>query len=184
MNVQRPNFREMPFSRLIEEVEEIAELRREYAAKNEKDRRVAADFQYHSSIATSLFNELVPGHEDESSRWPGELLALAIDPTYAPAILTVGSYEYIYGRKDEAMGHFLSLTRLPENTEDLVTIIDKAGDFLIDNQEFENAIKLYSSAIAAYPDIAVFHNGLSYCYEKLGGFSGPGPCVDQENPFC
>ena len=95
----------MPFSRLIEEVEEIAELRWEYAAKSEKDRRVAADVQYHSSIATSLFNELVPGHEDESSRWPGELLALAIDPTYAPAILTVGSYEYIYGRKDEA-GHF------------------------------------------------------------------------------
>jgi len=90
----------------------------------------------------SIISQISPLYDDDNSPWPGEVMALAIDPTYAPAILTVGSYEYIYGRKDEAMIHFMSLTKLPEDTEDLAVIIDKAGDFLIENEDIENATKL------------------------------------------
>ncbi|RLA95572.1 MAG: hypothetical protein DRG83_18490, partial [Deltaproteobacteria bacterium] len=71
-------------------------------------------------------------------------------------------------RKDEAMIHFMSLTKLPEDTEDLAVIIDKAGDFLIENEDIENATKLYFTATTQYPQIALFHNSLSYCYGILG----------------
>jgi tetratricopeptide (TPR) repeat protein len=165
------NFKEVPFSRLIREVDEPSELRSEYADRPAEERRLAADLQYHSSIAQHLFDEAIGRNIEEIQKWPSEILALVIDPTYAPALLTVGSYEYIYWRKDEAMIHFLALTNLPEETEDLCEIIEKAADFLIDNQDFENAIRLYSSAIDKYPNNADFHNGLSYCYEKLGNFS-------------
>lgn len=105
---------------------------------------------------------------DEDLTWTGEMVALAIDPDYAPAILTVGSHEYIYGRKDEAMNHFLKLTTLSKNTEDLTEIIDKAGDFLIQKKDFDNAIILYASAAKKYPNNPVYHNGLCYCYGKTG----------------
>ncbi len=162
------SFREVPFSRLIEESEELSKLRQEYANKSARERREAADYQYHSSIAESIISQISPLYDDDNSPWPGEVMALAIDPTYAPAILTVGSYEYIYGRKDEAMIHFMSLTKLPEDTEDLAVIIDKAGDFLIENEDIENATKLYFTATTQYPQIALFHNSLSYCYGILG----------------
>ncbi len=162
------NFGEVPFSRLVEESEELSRLRREYEKKPAMERRRTADYLYHSFIAESIIREVMPLEDDSSLSLPGEVIALAIDPTYAPAILTVGSYEYIFGRKDEAMHHFMSLTRLPEDTEDLAIIIDKAGDFLVDNKDIENAVRLYQAAMTQYPKVALFHNSLSYCYGLLG----------------
>ena len=71
---------------------------------------------------------------------PG-FLALAIDPLFAPALLTVGSLEYQHGSFKEAMELLLKLTNLPENEEDLHEIIDKAGNFLLDHQDFKNALE-------------------------------------------
>ena len=165
------NFKNTPFSILIEEVYELIELRKEYANKSYRERKLAADYQYHSSIADNIFDEASGRNTSSDQPWPGEILALVIDPLYAPAILTVGSYEYIYGRKNEAMNHFLSLTKLPKDTEDLFGIIDKAAEFMIENKDYENAIIIYISAVNAFPQTGLFHNGLSNCYGMLGTFS-------------
>ena len=161
-------FKDTPFSRLITECEKLSELRRQYASSSDAERRLAADFQYHSSVASEMFNRAVGRADDEDVPWPGEVAALAIDPSYAPALLTVGSWEFIYGRADEAITHFLSLTTLPEETEDISDIIDKAGEFLIDNQDYENAIVLYLAACRKYSDNPRYRNGLSYCLAKSG----------------
>ena len=161
-------FENTPFSKLIKNCNELAQLRRDHASLPEEKRRFAADYNYHSSIASQMFNKTLGLKDDRVCPWPEEVVALAIDPKYAPAILTVGSYEYIYGRKNEAMKLFLTLPILPEDTEEITEIIDKAGEFLIDNQDYNNAITLYSTAIRKFPDIALYYNGLGYCFGKLG----------------
>lgn len=161
-------FENTPFSQLIKKCNELAQLRREHASLPEENRRFAADYNYHSSIASQMFNKTLGLKDDGVFPWPEEVVALAIDPKYAPAILTVGSYEYIYGRINEAMKLFLTLPTLSEDTEELTEIIDKAGDFLIDNQDYNNALTLYSTAIREHPNIALYYNGLGYCFGKLG----------------
>jgi len=161
-------FENTPFSRLIKESEELAQIRKEYASLSDKERMFAADYHYNASFASQLFDAALGKTSDKSSPWPCEVESLAIDPNYAPAILTVGSYEYIYGRIDEAMNLFLSLVTLPETTEDLVEIIDKAGDFLIDNKDYKNAKTLYLTAVRKHPNIPTYHSGLGYCLAKLG----------------
>jgi tetratricopeptide (TPR) repeat protein len=93
---------------------------------------------------------------------------LAIDPEYAPAMLAVGSLEYQYGRVDEAMTLFLKLTTLPADTEELPEIIDKAGDFLMDQDDHAHACQLYAAAVQAYPQVAVYHVGFGYCVAARG----------------
>lgn len=164
----------MPFSLLLEKSTELAEIRSEYSNKSEEERMMAADFTYNSSIASQMFNDAIgrvsgKSFEDEPE-WPGEVTALAIDPNFAPALLSVGSGEYIYGRLEEAMEHFSHLISLPENTEDLVVIIDKAGDFLLDRKDYQNAIKFYSLASEYHPSKAVFQDALSYCFYKTKQF--------------
>jgi len=101
-------------------------------------------------------------------KWPPGFLALAIDPLFAPALLTVGSLEYQHGFLKEAMELFLTLTKLPENEEDLAEIIDKAGNFLLDHEDFKNALELYLSGERAYPTQALHYIGSGYCFYKLG----------------
>lgn len=162
------SFENFPFAYLIKEVDELAELRLKYQSSSDEERRKAAEFQYHSSFASDLFERAIGRSHDAAPPFPGELYALAIDPNYAPAIATVGSYEYIYGRPEEAMSHFLSLTLFPEDTEDIATIIDKAGDFLLDQKDLERAAHLYSSACREHPNIPIYSNGLGYCLGKMG----------------
>jgi tetratricopeptide (TPR) repeat protein len=63
---------------------------------------------------------------------------------------------------------FLTLTKLPENEEDLAEIIDKAGNFLLDHEDFKNALELYLSGERAYPNQALHYIGSGYCFYKLG----------------
>jgi len=49
-------------------------------------------------------------------------------------------------------------------------IIDKAGDFLIDQDDYENALALYTAAEKAYPHEAVYALGAGYCLGKLGHY--------------
>jgi tetratricopeptide (TPR) repeat protein len=132
----------------------LKSLRIKYARAAPEKRRMAAQWEYDSSMASDLFNMalLKSGAETlPQSKWPPGFLALAIDPLFAPALLTVGSLEYQYGFVKEAMELFLTLTKLPENEEDLAEIIDKAGNFLLDHEDFKNALELYLSAERAYP---------------------------------
>lgn len=151
----------------------LAKARVEYAQKPAEERRKAAEWEYDASIAGQMFSRTLAASGRDAypfgeSRWPTGVLALAIDPLYGPAILTVGSYEFQLGRKVEAMRLFLSLTKLPATEPDLPVIIDKAGDFLLDEKDVESARDLYAAAESAYPDVATYPVGLGYCLGKLG----------------
>jgi len=158
------------FRECLEKDEYLAGLRREYAHKSAEERRMAADWEYHSAIAGSMFNDALArlGRAEVGvSSWPDGVMALAIDPLFAPAILTVGSVEYQLGRHDEAMELFLTLTTLPPDETDLSIIIDKAGEFLLDAEDYEHARELYAAAEKAVSHVAVYPAGLSYCLSRL-----------------
>lgn len=166
-------FKDVPFSVLVRDDRELSALRAEYASASASERRMAADWEYHSQFSVDLVNTaLARGGQSglKTSSWPSGVVPLAIDPLYAPAILTVGSIEYQIGRVDEAMKLFLTLTTLPNDEEDLTTIIDKAGDFLIDQNDYENALTLYSVAEKAFPDEGVYLIGSGYCLGKLARY--------------
>jgi tetratricopeptide (TPR) repeat protein len=166
-------FQRLPFSVLVKKDKNLSGIRSEYALKSKSERRMAADWEYHSEIAGELLSNAMANageYESESSYWPSGITALAIDPLYAPAILTVGSLEYMVGRIEEAMNLFMTLTELSEDEDELNTIIDKAGDFLIDNDDYENALALYAAAEKAYPKDALYLIGSGYCLGKLGRY--------------
>ena len=166
-------FQELPFSILVNRDKDLSGIRREYASRSKSERRAAADWEYHSEIAGGIFNDTMAMAGKEGFRrsyWPSGIVSLAIDPEYAPAILTVGSIEYQLGRIEEAMSLFLRLTELPEDEDDLSTIIDKAGDFLIDNEDIENALVLFTASEKAYPNNSLYSIGSGYCLGKLGDY--------------
>ena len=159
------------FSVSITQDSDLRSIRLEYADVAPKKRRRAAQWEYDSSIADDLFNTALSMSRREvlaRPQWLSGFVALAIDPLFAPALLTVGSSEYQHGFVKEAMELFFALTKLPSNEEDLVKIIDKAGDFLLDQDDFTNALELYLSAERAYPTQAVYYIGSAYCFYKLG----------------
>jgi hypothetical protein len=73
-----------------------------------------ADFVFANALARVGQKGLGP------SPWPCGYVALAIDPNYAPALLTVASIEYQLGRVRESLKLSLRLLELPPTTEDLV----------------------------------------------------------------
>ncbi len=162
------NIKNTPFSRLIVKDKELAETRKRYASLPKEERRCAADYQYHSSIANEMFDAFMGTENSEEDLFWGEIVALAIDPTFAPALLSVGSLEYQYGRVNEGMKYFLELTDLPAETENISEIIDKAGTFLTDKKDYKNALNLYSTAANKHLDILLYHEGMYYCYGKMG----------------
>jgi protein O-GlcNAc transferase len=96
--------------------------------------------------------------------------AVEIKPDYAPAVLTMGSIEYQLGREAEGRRLFRSLLSLPDQTEDLWEVIDKAGDFLIQSKRYADALELYEGAVARFPDRAVLYQGLGCCAGHEGLF--------------
>jgi tetratricopeptide (TPR) repeat protein len=164
------SFRELPFSKLIKRDGRLAELRREYVDGTAEERREAAEWAYDESIATRLFNRglALAGQESPFQEpWPDGIAALAIDPTYAPAILTVGSMEYQLGRRDEATTLFHGLLKLPTDTPELEDIIDKAGEYLLSERDYERAADHYAAASAIFPSNTAILGGLGYCLGKL-----------------
>jgi len=89
--------------------------------------------------------------------------SLEVCPTYAPTILSLGSVEYQRRRRARGLSLFLSLLDLPDDTQDLCEIIDEAGDFLIHIQAYSDGLELSRRAVARFPDVAVFHQGLGCC---------------------
>jgi tetratricopeptide (TPR) repeat protein len=164
---QLPEIKSSPFSVLIASSSELKKLRTRYASASAADRELAAEFVYSSAYAAELFRPFSPDLAG-GNEFSGPIEALAIDPDFAPALLSVGSLEHQLGRHEEAMGHFLRLTTLPSNTTDLAEIIEKAGQFLIDSDDMERAESLYRAAVRAFPTVALFFGGLGYCASKLG----------------
>ncbi len=159
------SFQDNSFAWLLEHDKGLQWLRLKYQKCSAEERRMAADFEYHAASVDQLFNEAI-GQAMQVHAIPGEAVALAIDPSYAPAILTIGTYEYILGRTEEAIRLLLELVNLPQDTEDLVIIIDKAASFLIARHEIGMAKKLYSAALENFPGEHTFQDGVAYCIEK------------------
>jgi len=154
------SFQDHSFSWLLEHDERLRELRADYADSPRQERRMAADLEYHSYPAVQMFRQLVE-ETAPPDELPGEVVALAIDPGYAPALLTVGTHEILLGRGEEGMSLLLSLVDLPGDTEDLHIIIDKAGSFLLDRQDSSRALELYEKAAKIYPDEQLFQAGIA-----------------------
>lgn len=164
------NFRELRSSELIKQDPRLANLRREYADRSADERRGAAEWAYDESIAHRLFNRALALAGQKcliQETWPDGIAALAIDPTYAPAMLTVGSMEYQLGRRDEAIELFHGLLKLPNDTPELDLIVEKAGDYLLSEKDYERAADLYKAASALFPASTAILGGLGYCLGKL-----------------
>ncbi len=159
---------EIPFRELVEKDMELKDLRAQYVGLPADQRRKAAQWALDSTQASMLMARVVNDPELVNPAWRDWVAPLAIDPEYAPAMLTVGSLEYQFGRVEEAMALFLKLTTLPADTEDLREVIDKAGNFLIDQGDHAHAAQLYAAAALAYPRVALYHGGLGYCAAEGG----------------
>jgi tetratricopeptide (TPR) repeat protein len=89
--------------------------------------------------------------------------SLGFKPTYAPAILSLGSVEYQLRKRAKGQELFRSLFSLPKNTPDLCEIIDEAGSFLINIGAYKDGLELYRSAVELFPVAAVLHQGIGCC---------------------
>lgn len=126
-----------------------------------KERQFSAEAEY----ADSIFRDGLGDRE-------GSILALkrALEamPTYAPAILSMGSVLYQLGRTAEGRELFQSLLSLPKNTTDICQIIDEAGTFLTRFGAYEDGVALYRKAVKKYPEVAALLQGLGYCASNAG----------------
>jgi Tfp pilus assembly protein PilF len=125
------------------------------------ERRFYAEAEY----ADSIFRDALGDSEGSIAALKRALDAM---PTYAPAILTMGSVEYLAGRIAEGRALFQSLLSLPKRTTDICQIIDEAGTFLVGIGAFEEGMAVYRAAVERYPDDAVLFQGLGYCAGKAG----------------
>ena len=135
------------------------------AARQAKARRKRSTFEAEAAYADSMFRTALGDIEGAVSALQR---ALEWDPTYAPAILSMGSVEYQRRRRVEGRRLFQSLLALPDNTPDLCEIIDQAGDFLIERREYQDGLALYRAAVARFPAVALLHEGLGCCAGHQG----------------
>jgi tetratricopeptide (TPR) repeat protein len=159
------------FAELLSHDPELSALRAEYAGKPAAKRRVAAEWAYDEGIATSLFGGALArleGRPAPAPRWLPGFAALAIDPEFAPALLTVGCHEYGCGRRVEGMRLLLQLTQLPPDTADWIEIIDKAGQYLMDAGDAAGTCRLYEAALKAGPDEQEFIIGIGWGLCRAG----------------
>jgi tetratricopeptide (TPR) repeat protein len=126
----------------------------------EKSSYTEQDFYAEAEYADSILRTGLGDHE-------GSIAALrrslGFKPTYAPAILSLGSVEYQLGKRAKGQELFRSLLSLPKNTPDLCEIIDEAGSFLIDIGAYKDGLELYRSAVEWFPAAAVLHQGIGCC---------------------
>lgn len=159
---------DVPYHVLVEKDPELRALHARHAVLPAEERREAAQWAYDSACASMLMAQATKETDLIRPEWLEAAVPLAIDPEYAPAMLTVGTLEYQYGRVREAMSLFLKLITCPADTEDLHEIIGKAGEFLMDQGDHAHAGQLYAGAVQAFPHVAEHHVGQGICALKLG----------------
>lgn len=120
------------------------------------DRLFAAETAYACSIVTLALGD-VSGSIDAMRRSHAAL------PTYAPALLGLGSVEYQLGRRARGRKLFFALLDLPDKSPDLCEIIDQAGDFLIQSGRYAEGLALYRRAAVHFAGYAAFHQGIACC---------------------
>jgi tetratricopeptide (TPR) repeat protein len=124
-------------------------------------------FEAEAAYAESIFYESI-GDMKSSIAAAGR--ALRLKPDYAPALLTMGSIEYQRGRPDQGARLFSALLLVSDESGDLWEMIDKAGDFLIQVQRYEEGFKLYQAAVERFSQRAVLYQGLGCCAGHRGLF--------------
>lgn len=117
-------------------------------------------FEAEAAYAESVFRDAIG--DTEASIAAAER-ALKIKPDYPPAVLTMGSIEYQRGREKEGARLFRTLLSLPDEAGDLWQSIDKAGDFLIQEQRYAEGLQLYEAALHRFPERASLHQGFACC---------------------
>ena len=125
-----------------------------------RDSRTEGPFWAEAAYADSIFRSALG---DQAAARAALREALKLKPDYAPAILSMGSVEYQRKRRAAGKRLFFSLLSLPEDTEDLAMIIDKAGAFLIDIEEYFDGLELFRAASLKFPDVAAFQQGIGCC---------------------
>jgi tetratricopeptide (TPR) repeat protein len=99
--------------------------------------------------------------------------SLELVPTYAPAILALGSIDYQLDDPEQGRRRLFSLLDLADHERhaeapDLAEILDHAGDFLISRSDYRDGFELYQRAVAHFPDAAALHQGLCLCAGHQG----------------
>jgi tetratricopeptide (TPR) repeat protein len=122
-------------------------------------------FNAEAAYADAIFRSALGDVEGSISALEG---SLAVLPSYAPAILSLGSVHYQRGEQAKGRELFLSLLDLPDHTPDLCEILDEAGGFLIQAREYADGLGLYRRAAARFPRVAVLHQGLGCCAGHQG----------------
>jgi len=122
-------------------------------------------FYAEAAYADSIFRSALGDTEGSIAALQRALEAM---PTYAPAILSMGSVHYQSGRIAKGRKLFQSLLSLPKNTTDICEIIDEAGTFLTRFEAYQDGMALYRTAVKRYPDVAALFQGLGYCAGKAG----------------
>lgn len=122
-------------------------------------------FRAEAEYADSIFRDALGDREGSIVALEHALEAM---PTYAPAILSMGSVFYHDGRIAEGRKLFQSLLSLPKNTTDICQIIDEAGTFLTRLGAYEDGLALYRTAVKRYPDVPALFQGLGYSASTAG----------------
>jgi tetratricopeptide (TPR) repeat protein len=122
-------------------------------------------FEAEAAYANSIFRSAIG---DSAGCIRALERAIEIKPTYAPAVLSMGSVEYQRNRKVTGRKLLLSLVAMPDDAADIAAIIDKAGDFLIGIREYADGLELYRAAARRFPEVAVMHQGRGCCAGHMG----------------
>ena len=136
-------------------------------AESSKLRGTPGERQFYAEAeyADSIFRDARGDREGSIAALKRALEAM---PTYAPAILSMGSVFYQSGRIAEGRKLFQSLLSLPKHTTDVRQIIDEAGTFLTRFGAYEDGMALYRAAVKRYPDDSALFQGLGYCASNAG----------------
>jgi tetratricopeptide (TPR) repeat protein len=123
-----------------------------------KANHTASDFWVEAEYADSIFRTALGDRKGAVARLER---ALELKPTYAPAILGMGSVEYQRGKRAQGRRLFQSLLSLPEDTPDLCEVIDEAGSFLIQIGAYKDGLALFQRAVERFPAVAALHQGFA-----------------------
>jgi len=118
-------------------------------------------FRAEAAYADSIFRDALGDREGSIVALKRALEAM---PTYAPAILSLGSVLYQAGRITEGRLLFHSLLSLPKNTTDICQIIDEAGNAGL----HEEAVSANQRALELDPENQQLVNDLGWTLLQAG----------------
>jgi len=117
-------------------------------------------FEAEAAYAQSIFRGALG---DQAGSLAALERTLQLNPSYSPAILSMGSVKYQLGQNRKGRELFHSLVSLPMETPELAEILDEAGSFLIEIEAYKDGLELFREAAGKFPCVAALHQGLACC---------------------